>query len=390
MAVLLLAATATITTEVLPTGLLPQMADNFQVNHHRIGLFVSIFAATVMVSTLPLIALTNRRPRRRLFMAVMAAFAAGNALLAVAPSYEVALVARVVVGLGHGVLWAGMAAYITAIVPPERAGRAVAFVFSGNSLALTVGVPAFTALGDAVGWRVSFAALALMAAAIMAAAPVALPEVPGTPANGPSGISDALRQPVLLAIAATTAIVMGGHFALHTYLVPVLMAYGFPAAGSSLALAVFGGAGIAGAWAAGVLVDRRVPLGLPASVGLLVVAMAGIAATAAWPGGLLVAIALWGATYAALPIMLQSTVMSALPAMKTSASAVFLLAFNLGISAGSWTGGAVVGAVGSHALPVVAALLAAPAAAVALLCTRQPRHPAGAVATASAEQGASV
>jgi predicted MFS family arabinose efflux permease len=123
-----------------------------------------------MVVTLPLVALTSRWPHRRLLIAVMGAFAVGNLLTAIAPNYPAAVAARLVAGLGHGVLWSMMAGYAAGLVEPNRAGRAVAVVFAANSAALTLGVPLGTALGQAAGWRASFAVLAFLAALVAAAA----------------------------------------------------------------------------------------------------------------------------------------------------------------------------------------------------------------------------
>jgi predicted MFS family arabinose efflux permease len=75
-----------VTSEFLPTGLLPDMAGDLRVSESQIGLLVTIFAGTVVVSTTPLAALTRRYSRKYLVVAVLVVVATGNVLAAIAPT----------------------------------------------------------------------------------------------------------------------------------------------------------------------------------------------------------------------------------------------------------------------------------------------------------------
>lgn len=275
--VLFVAAFLTITTETLPMGLLPQMSKGLGASESQVGLLVAVYAFVIMVVTLPLASWTARWPRRRLFLVIMAAFAVSNLLMALAPSFPVAIVGRVVAALVHGVLWSMMAAYATRMVTPERAGRAVATVYAGNSAALSLGVPLGTAMGNALGWRSAFVALAVVAAVITALAPALLPHAPGARSSD-SSVTKAFRIPGVLAIALATTLIMLGHFTLYTYVAPYLAHAGVTEQAVSPVLFAFGVAGIAGVWCAGLLVDRRPRGALLGAVGIMVLALAALAA----------------------------------------------------------------------------------------------------------------
>ncbi|WAM12523.1 MFS transporter [Rhodococcus sp. JS3073] len=358
LAVLFVAAFMTITTETLPMGLLPQMGQGLGASESQVGLLVAIYAFVVMLVTLPVTAWTANWPRRRLFLVIMAAFAVSNLLMALAPTFPVAVIGRLIAALVHGVLWSMMAAYATQMVAPGRAGRAVATVYAGNSAALSLGVPLGTALGNALSWRAAFVVLAGVAVLVMVAAPALLPQVPGT-RSADSSAAKAFRIPGVLAIAVTTTVVMLGHFTLYTYVAPYLQDAGISEKAVSPVFFAFGVAGIAGVWCAGMLVDRRPRGALLSAVGIVVLALAGLGAVGWFTPATIALIVLWGLAYAALPTFLQSAALKAAPAAQAAASALFIIGFNLGIGGGSLVGGRVLDHIGVAAVPGAAAALTA-------------------------------
>jgi MFS family permease len=137
-----------VTSEMLPTGLLSEMSGDLGVEESRVGLLVSVFAVAVVVSSAPLAALTRRVPRHALLLAVLAVFATSNLLTAIAPTFELVTATRVLGGLAHGLFWAVVGAYSAHLVPPALIGRAVALTVGGGSLAFVLGVPVGTAAGQ--------------------------------------------------------------------------------------------------------------------------------------------------------------------------------------------------------------------------------------------------
>lgn len=370
LAVLFVAALTTITTETLPMGLLPQISDGLGVSPTWTGFLVGGYALLIIAATIPLTALTARWDRRRLLVTVMGLFAASNAILALAPDYPTALFARMLAAAGHGVLWSAMAGYAASLVAPGKAGRAVAVVFAGNSAALTVGVPLGTALGQAAGWRAGFAVLSAISALIAITAQAVLPAHPGS--RTVAGIRQALRLPGVRTVTAATALVMLGHFTLHTYLVPYLGDDG----DAALALLAFGAAGILGVWVVGLLADRAPHRYLLVAIGLHAITIAALPLTDGKTATAV--IATWGAAYAALPTLLQTCALKAAPTAAQAASALFIIAFNLGITSGSLVGGQTLEHVGVDWLPAAAVLpvllAGVIAAAGARRAVREPDH----------------
>jgi predicted MFS family arabinose efflux permease len=372
--VLFMAGFVAITTETVPIGLLPAMSRSLHASEASIGLLVGAYALVVMMATLPLVALTSRWPRRRLLLVVMSGFAASNLIMAAAPGYAAAMVARVVAACGHGVLWSTLPAYAALLVAPHRTGKAIAAVFAANSASLALGVPLGTMAGGALGWRMPFAALAVLAILVTLGARAGLPELPGQ-AGRTLAISDALALPALRRILAATGLVMLGHFALFTFVAPVLLEAGLSEARIGPALFAFGLAGIIGIVAAGIAVDRAPRTALLTALTGMTIATMTVAATHG--GATVVAVAAWGAAYAALPPLLQTLTIKAAPHREAGASALFIIIFNVSITAGSLLGGQLLSWKGSSSLPVAATVLTA-AAAASCLSVRFRRHPDGA------------
>nr|MDQ2697664.1 MFS transporter [Actinomycetota bacterium] len=149
VALIVIAATifVSVTSEFLPTGILPDIAAELDVTESQVGFLVTLFAGTVVLSAAPLAILTRRFSRKGLVVVVMVLFLLSNVAAGLAPNYELLAAARVLGGLAHGLFWAIMGAYAAHLVPKKQLGRAVAITSSGATAAFVLGVPLGTALG---------------------------------------------------------------------------------------------------------------------------------------------------------------------------------------------------------------------------------------------------
>jgi DHA1 family inner membrane transport protein len=363
MALLLLLAAATcaaVTTEMLPVGLLPSISQGLHVSESQVGLLVSGYAAVVAVASIPMAAALQRLPRRPVLAVLLVTYGITNAVFAASNSYGLALAARLVAGLAHAAFFGVVVSTAVALVPRARAGRAVAVVMSGPSVALAAGVPAGTALGTVLGWRWIFAGSAVLLLFLAAAVARLLPATP--PAAGRQAVLAALRQSRLLLIAAVIALFMIGHFTVYTYISPLLLYAGVTKVGVSAVLLGYGAAGLLGLALAGSVADRHPRGALSLTMGLMAACLAGL-----WLGQAtaptVVIVVIWGMTWGAVPTLTQSSALAAVPAAPDAAPAVVNAMTNVGIS-----GGALIGARELAAGPVPAlALTGAVLVAAALL-----------------------
>ncbi|WP_230671807.1 MFS transporter [Rathayibacter sp. Leaf248] len=376
-----------VTAEMMPTGLLPELGASFGVSPAQAGLLVTVFAFTVVLSSTPLALLTRRVPRRTLLLAVLVVLTLGTVATALAPSYPLLIAARIVGGAGHGLFWAVVGAYSARLVRPRDLGRAVAVTFAGGTLAFVLGVPLGTALGQLVGWRVSFLIVAgLMAVGVLLVLRV-LPSVETPVPTTTTGSIQALRPGrgvgAVAVLCVAVAVAMTGHYSFTTYLVPFATErMEAPAEAVSPLLFVYGAAGAVGLVIAGTrAVTRRPVAALLLALSVVLVSSVVLNLAPAQPLLALPAFAIWGVAFGVLPSLLQTRLLQvADPLIRDTATAVYTASFNAGIGAGALVGSVVYGAFGLESTAVVYA--AGLVLAVALLAAASWRTRTRVVASA--------
>ncbi|MCU1534070.1 MAG: transporter [Glaciihabitans sp.] len=377
-----------VTSEFLPTGLLPDMARDLNASVSRVGLLITIFAATVVVATTPLAALTRNYSRKLLVVIVLLVNASSNLLAALAPTYEILVGARILGGLAHGLFWAVVAAYSAHLVPRQQLGRAIAITAGGGSAAFVLGVPVGTALGHALGWRAAFGIIAgvILVLAILVAR--FLPPVDHRVTLRTGEIPLPLHKdrsvgPVIW-LCIIIVVMMTGQNAYYTYIAPWLISVAhFPTSSIALLLFLFGGAGAVGLVIAGLAADRFPRRGFAAAGAFVLVSVLVLALASRNSVVVVIAFMVWGVAFGLLPVMLQTRMLHTASArMRNLASALQTTAFNVGIGGGALLGGILIDTLGMSSLPVAELIILGAGLIISFsvdgwLHTRahRPRHP---------------
>ncbi|WP_084790227.1 MFS transporter [Candidatus Sodalis sp. SoCistrobi] len=346
--VLMLGAFVSQTTEYLPIGLLPLIAKDLQVTQGQVGFLVTGYAWIITLTVLPVTLLTRRIDRRVLFLWLLAIIAVCNGLAIVTHHYWLLMILRIVAALGHGVFWSSIAAYAIKIAPAMPASRVTAIVFAGISLAIVAGVPLSSALGQAFGWQRGFALFGLLGLVIFVAGYLWLPSLQDDiPRAKPR--AEAPSAPLLAAIGVTLLVVTG-HFTCYTYITALLHSpLNIAGAAIPLHLLIFGVAGALGTLLAGTLSLRPAIMTALAGAGVFV-SLWLILTVRPWAGYSWLVMALWGGAIAVLIIALQSWVITLAPDKAEFASALYVMAFNIGIGGGAMAGGLLLERLGAPSL----------------------------------------
>lgn len=355
---LAMAAFITILTEALPAGLLPQMAQSLAVSEAWVGQTVTIYAIGSLMAAIPLTAATQGLRRRPLLLAALAGFVLANTVTTLSTSYALTMTARFLAGVSAGVLWALLAGYAARMVPDHQKGRAIAVAMVGTPLALSLGVPAGTFVGNLAGWRVCFGIMSGLALVLMLWARLKLPDFAGQAA----GRALSLRQvftlpgvrPVLVAVLAFVL----AHNVLYTYIAPFLSAAGM-AQRTDAVLLVFGVASLLGIWIVGVLIDRRLRAMTLVSIGVFAMAALALGVARDEPGVVYVAVAAWGVAFGGSATLFQTALANVAGSAADVAQSMLVTAWNLAIAGGAIVGGVLLERVGAGAFaPALVALLA--------------------------------
>ena len=349
------------TTEFVTMGLLPDIAHGIDVSIPSAGHVISAYALGVVVGAPVIAALGARLPRRALLVGLMLAFLAGNALTALAPGYGSMLGARFVAGLPHGAYF-GVASLVAAsLVPPRLRGRAVSSVMLGLAVANLAGVPAATWLGQHLGWRSAYWAVAAIALLTMLSLLAVVPASPAHPGAGVRTELAALRRPQVVLTLLVGVVGFGGMFATYSYIAPLATDVAGLSRGLIPAvLLAYGAGGIVGTALGGRLADLalfRSLVGAEIAVGLV---LASVLIAATHPASLFVVVFLLAMTASVLVVCLQLRLMSVAGDAQMLGAALNHSALNAANALGAWLGGAVIAAgFGYRAPSAVGALLAA-------------------------------
>lgn len=338
--------------ELLMVGVLDLVADDLDVSIPAAGGLVTAYAFGVAVGGPVLTAVTIRHDRRVVLTIALLLFTAGILLPLLTDSLVLFVAARAVTGALHGLLVACSFAAGMAAVPPERAGRAISAVLSGVAVSATLGVPLGTLLGQAVGWRGSFVALAGAGLVALAAVLVLVPAAP-SPGGGATDQARHAFAPRVLAVLALCSVAFASLFAALTYIVPFLEdVTGVSGAVVSAFLLAYGVATAVGTVAGGRLADRDAArtllvgtVGVAASL-LALHVLGGVAFLAA------LALLAWGIFAWCLAPSLQHRVVSLAGPGGGLAQSLPASAINVGIALGSVVGGVAVDRSGPDAAVV--------------------------------------
>jgi DHA1 family inner membrane transport protein len=283
---------------------------------------------------------------------LMGLFILGNALCAIAPNYDVLMVARVVAAFCHGSFF-GIGAVVAAhLVPANQRARAIALMFAGLTLANVLGVPFGTFLGQWAGWRSTF--WAVTALGVIAALGVVrfVPSLPDLKAPDMRRELRVLREPQALIALGMTVLGFGGVFTVFTYIAPILQEQSHISPHWTGAVLILFGIGTTiGNMLGGRLADWKL---MPSLMGILVV-LTGLLVAFAWTMhstvASIVTVFLWGIAAFATVAPLQSRVVHVAGDAPNLASTLNIAAFNLGNAGGAWLGGAVLAA--GYSMPTV-------------------------------------
>ncbi|GAB7552150.1 MFS transporter [Novosphingobium sp. 11B] len=211
------------TTEFAAMSLVPFFARDLGLTEPQAGHAISAYALGVVVGAPVIAVLAAKIERRRLLIGLMALFAIGNGISAMAKTYDLLLLCRFVSGLPHGAYF-GIAALVAAsMVPANKRAQSVAMVMSGLTVATIIGVPAANWLGQAIGWRSGFAVVSGLAILTMALVALYAPHQPADESASPLRELGALRRPQVLLTLLTGAIGFGGLFCVYTYVASTMI-----------------------------------------------------------------------------------------------------------------------------------------------------------------------
>lgn len=328
-------------TEFMMMGVLPDVASSLNVSIPTAGHLISIYALGVVIGAPLLVALSGKFAPKKVLMTLMLMFTLFNSLFALAPSYELLMLARFFAGLPHGAFFGMGAVVASKLAEPGREARAVSVMFAGLTIANIIGVPLGTYIGHNLSWRVSFFIIA--AVALIAALSIKkwMPNVKTVTANSFRENAKAFAKPEPWLIIGISAIGTGGLFAWISYIAPLMTEVAKFSSNMITVIMIIAGLGMAvGNFMGGRLADRFSPLKTTGVLLLsMIVSLIIVSLVSSYQPAAILMTFITGAVAFAVIAPMQMLMINAAKGSEMLASAALQASANMGNALGAFLGG---------------------------------------------------
>lgn len=334
-------------TEFVVAGILPQIARDFGVDIPTAGLMATTYALGVFVGAPILTVMGAKVPRKTMLIGLAAIFTLGNVITALAPTLQIALAGRVLTAFNHGTFF-GIGSIIAAsLVAKDRQASAIAFMFSGLTLANLFGVPFGTWLAQVYDWRLVFWLIAGIGLLTVASVALLVPRIEAGKSIALKAELRAFLDPQVLLAMGITVFGPAAFFTSITYIAPMMLEEAqFTESGVAWLMVLFGLGLAVGNWLGGRFADRSLFgtlfVTLAAQAAVLFVFWIGVSNALVASASVFLMAAFGFATVSPIQKLVMDRANRA--GAPTMAASVNIGMFNLGNAIGAWAGGATIAA----------------------------------------------
>ncbi|WP_331456944.1 MFS transporter [Brenneria goodwinii] len=343
---LAMAAFITLLTEILPAGLLSSIAQGLDITESLAGQFITAYAVGALVAAIPVTALTQGMRRRPLLLTAIFGFASVNLITALSGSYTISLIARFFAGVFGGIVWSLLAGYAVRMSPVHLSGRAIAVSGAGATIALVLGVPLGSLLGQAVGWQGAFGLMSALALLLIIGIIAIVPDFPGQTRAQRQSLIGIFSKTGIRSVLFVVVSFIVAHNVLYIYLEPFLELSGL-SANVDIVLFVFGLGSISGLWFVGAMVDRRLQSLAVTSIIIFACAALLLGLWGNLPQMVYPAILVWGLAFGGFATITQTALFRFAGESVDVAQSMYTTGWNTAVAGGGVVGGILLARTGS-------------------------------------------
>ena len=347
------------TTEFIPVALLSDIGQSFNMPATDVGIMITIYAWVVALISLPMMLMTKNIERRFLLIALFVVFIACHMLSYFAWNFNMLIASRIGIAFSHALFWSITASLAVRIAPKGKEFQALGLLATGTALAMVLGIPFGRMIGEAYGWRNTFALIAIGAALVCLTLAKMLPKLPSINSGSFKSIGILFKRPSLMLVFALTIIMISAQFTAYSYIEPFTLNIAhFSSAQTTTLLLIYGAAGFLGSYLFGKFGARYPKVAIPFSSLCLAISMLLLLPLAQDLISLNMLSLFWGMGIIGLSLALQAKTLNLASDATDVAMAIYSGLYNVGIGGGALLGGWVTARYGLSHIGFVGGLVA--------------------------------
>lgn len=347
------------TSEFMPIGLLTDIAQTFHITQTTAGTMITIYSWAVMLLSLPLMILASKYSYKKILLTTLFLFALGQGISAIAFSFPLLIIGRLVVACAHAIFWSIASVVAVRLVHEDKREFAMSMIVTGTSVAMIVGLPLGRMIGLLIGWRITFLMVGIISVLLLIFQTIYLPKLQTTQAFTLNELPDLLKNKQLITIYGISLLFASAYYTAYSYIEPFLAQVAKLSNNSiTLVLSLFGVAGIGGSYLFSKFYNLNRKRFILISLFCLTIVLFVLKPSTASIITLLLICVVWGMSSTAFNVACQSeTILVTNEQTSSIAMSIFSGIFNLGIGLGSFIGGQTINILNIQSIGYIAGII---------------------------------